>query len=435
MMQVQSMGKWLSFFLLLLALPLPCAAQGPVLLDRIVAIVNKEVITLSELNDAVDMAQRELRRQGTPLPERSVLEHQMLERLILEKAQLQLAHSSGLRVDELQLDRAVQRIAENNKMALADFRKALEGDGVSFDSWREQVRNQMLLTRLRQREVDDKVQVSDSELDLFLEQMKNRPEAVDYNLAHILIRVPDQASPERIEAARERAEKVLAEARAGRDFASLAASYSDAPDALQGGALGWRNEDRLPQLFDAALAKMRPGDVSPVLRSPAGFHIVKLIDRRGAGADDTPVQQTRLRHILIRTSEAVSDADALKRIEQLRERIIHGADFAEIARTNSDDASAAAGGELGWVYPGDTVPEFERAYQALKIGEISEPVRTPFGYHLIQVEARRTGVASPERRRMQAREALRERKADEAYQEWLRQLRDQTYVELKLDEK
>lgn len=429
------MGKWLSFFLLLLALPLPCAAQGPVLLDRIVAIVNKEVITLSELNDAVDMAQRELRRQGTPLPERSVLEHQMLERLILEKAQLQLAHSSGLRVDELQLDRAVQRIAENNKMALADFRKALEGDGVSFDSWREQVRNQMLLTRLRQREVDDKVQVSDSELDLFLEQMKNRPEAVDYNLAHILIRVPDQASPERIEAARERAEKVLAEARAGRDFASLAASYSDAPDALQGGALGWRNEDRLPQLFDAALAKMRPGDVSPVLRSPAGFHIVKLIDRRGAGADDTPVQQTRLRHILIRTSEAVSDADALKRIEQLRERIIHGADFAEIARTNSDDASAAAGGELGWVYPGDTVPEFERAYQALKIGEISEPVRTPFGYHLIQVEARRTGVASPERRRMQAREALRERKADEAYQEWLRQLRDQTYVELKLDEK
>lgn len=429
------MGKWLSFFLLLLALPLPCAAQGPVLLDRIVAIVNKEVITLSELNDAVDMAQRELRRQGTPLPERSVLEHQMLERLILEKAQLQLAHSSGLRVDELQLDRAVQRIAENNKMTLADFRKALEGDGVSFDSWREQVRNQMLLTRLRQREVDDKVQVSDSELDLFLEQMKNRPEAVDYNLAHILIRVPDQASPERIEAARERAEKVLAEARAGRDFASLAASYSDAPDALQGGALGWRNEDRLPQLFDAALAKMRPGDVSPVLRSPAGFHIVKLIDRRGAGADDTPVQQTRLRHILIRTSEAVSDADALKRIEQLRERIIHGADFAEIARTNSDDASAAAGGELGWVYPGDTVPEFERAYQALKIGEISEPVRTPFGYHLIQVEARRTGVASPERRRMQAREALRERKADEAYQEWLRQLRDQTYVELKLDEK
>ena len=429
------MGKWLSFFLFLLALPLPCAAQGPVLLDRIVAIVNKEVITLSELNDAVDMAQRELRRRGTPLPGRSVLEHQMLERLILEKAQLQLARSSGLRVDELQLDRAVQRIAENNKMTLADFRKALEGDGVSFDSWREQVRNQMLLTRLRQREVDDKVQVSDSELDLFLEQMKNRPEAVDYNLAHILIRVPDQASPERIEAARERAEKVLAEARAGRDFGSLAASYSDAPDALQGGALGWRNEDRLPQLFDAALAKMQPGDVSPVLRSPAGFHIVKLIDRRGAGADDTPVQQTRLRHILIRTSEAVSDADALRRIEQLRERIVHGADFAEIARTNSDDASAAAGGELGWVYPGDTVPEFERAYQALKIGEISQPVRTPFGYHLIQVEARRIGVASPERRRMQAREALRERKADEAYQEWLRQLRDQTYVELKLDEK
>jgi peptidyl-prolyl cis-trans isomerase SurA len=428
------MRNWL-LFVLLLATPLAGAAQRITLVDRVVAVVNKEVITASELDDAVAMAERELGRRGTPLPDRSVLERQMLERLVLTKAQLQLARSNGLRIDALQLDRAVERIADSNKMTLADFRRALERDGVAFDGWREEVREQMLLTRLRQREVDDKVQVSDSELDVFLEQMKNRPESVEYNLAHILVRVPDQASPERIEAARSRAEKALGEARGGADFATLAASYSDAPDALQGGALGWRAEGRLPELFASALAKLQPGQVTPVLRSPAGFHILKLVDRRDAGIDAAPVRQTRLRHILIRTNEAVSDADARRRITQLRERIVNGADFAEIARTNSDDASAARGGELDWVYPGDTVPEFERAYEALKVGEVSEPVRTPFGYHLIQVLERRTGEASPERRRAQARELLRERKADEAYQEWLRQLRDQTYVELKLDEK
>jgi peptidyl-prolyl cis-trans isomerase SurA len=428
------MRKWL-VLLLLAALPLGAGAQRITLVDRIVAIVNKEVITASELDEAVGMAERELRRRGTPLPARGVLERQMLERMVLIKAQLQRARSSGLRVDELELDRAVQRIAESNKMTLADFRQVLERDGVSFDGWRQQVREQMLLARLREREVDDRVQVSDSELELFLEQMKNRPEAVEYNLAHILVRVPDQASPERIQQARGRAEKALAEARGGADFATLAASYSDAPDALQGGALGWRNEGRLPELFAAALAKLAPGQVSEVLRSPAGFHILKLVERRGAGGDAAPVPQTRLRHILIRTNEAVSDADARRRITQLRERIVNGADFAEIARTNSDDATAARGGELDWVYPGDTVPEFERAYEQLKVGEVSQPVRTPFGYHLIQVLERRTSEASVERRRLQSREVLRERKADEAYQEWLRQLRDSTYVELKLDER
>jgi peptidyl-prolyl cis-trans isomerase SurA len=306
---------------------------------------------------------------------------------------------------------------------------------VSFESWREQVREEMLLTRLREREVDDRVQVSDTELDLFLEQMKSRPEAAEYDLAHILIRVPDQASPERIQAARQRADQALAEARGGADFATLAASFSDAPDALQGGALGWRNEGRLPELFSSALAKMQRGELSPVLRSPAGFHILKLLDRREAGGDSAPVRQTRLRQILIRANEAVADAEARRRIVQLRDRIVGGADFAEIARSNSDDASAARGGELDWVYPGDTVPEFERAYEELKIGEMSQPVRTPFGYHLIQVLERRSSEVSPERRRLQAREVLRERKADEAYQEWLRQLRDTTYVELKLDER
>ncbi|HET7364373.1 MAG TPA: peptidylprolyl isomerase [Burkholderiales bacterium] len=420
----------------LAALAAATSVQAVTLVDRIVAVVNKDVITYSELNEAVGMAERQLRRQGTPAPERAVLERQMLERLILDKAQLQLARETGIRIDELQLDQAVARIAQSNNMTLVDFRKALEADGVGFDAWRNDIRQQMIMARLREREVENKVQVSDTEVDLFLEQTKNRPdENTEYNIAHILVRVPEGASPERIRQARERADQAAAEVRGGAPFARVAAAYSDAPDALQGGALGWRSHQRLPELFGDALAKMKPGDISEPLRSPAGFHIVQLVDRRGAGAE-APVVQTRLRHILIRTNEAVSEAEARRKLLDLRERIVSGGqDFAALARANSDDGTAARGGELDWVYPGDTVPEFERAYQELKVGDISQPVRTPFGYHLIQVLERRSSDLSPERKRLQARQALRDRKADEAYQEWLRQLRDQTYVELRLDER
>jgi peptidyl-prolyl cis-trans isomerase SurA len=425
------------FPILLLVLPLELAAQGVTPVDRIVAVVNKDVITATELGEAVAAAQRQLRRQKTPLPDRGLLERQMLERLILDKAQLQLARDKGIRIDEVQLDRAVQRVVQNNNMSLADFRAALERDGVSFQAWREDLREQMVLTRVREREVDDRIQVSDTEIELFLADMKAKPDTrVEYQISHILVRVPEQASPERIEAARGRAQKALAEARAGADFATLAASYSDAPDALQGGAVGWRSHDRLPELFSGALSRMEAGAVSEVLRSPAGFHLLKLNERRGVAAENAPVAQTRLRHILIRASESMSEAEALRRLNDLRARIVSGAaDFGEMARVHSGDATAARGGELDWVYPGDTVPDFERAYQDLKIGEISQPVRTPFGYHLIQVLERRSGDMSPERRRTQARQALRERKADEAYQEWLRQLRDQIYVELRLDER
>ena len=425
------------FPILLLVLPLELAAQGVTPVDRIVAVVNKDVITATELGEAVAAAQRQLRRQKTPLPDRGLLERQMLERLILDKAQLQLARDKGIRIDEVQLDRAVQRVVQNNNMSLADFRAALERDGVSFQAWREDLREQMVLTRVREREVDDRIQVSDTEIELFLADMKAKPDTrVEYQISHILVRVPEQASPERIEAARGRAQKALAEARAGADFATLAASYSDAPDAWQGGAVGWRSHDRLPELFSGALSRMEAGAVSEVLRSPAGFHLLKLNERRGVAAENAPVAQTRLRHILIRASESMSEAEALRRLNDLRARIVSGAaDFGEMARVHSGDATAARGGELDWVYPGDTVPDFERAYQDLKIGEISQPVRTPFGYHLIQVLERRSGDMSPERRRTQARQALRERKADEAYQEWLRQLRDQIYVELRLDER
>jgi peptidyl-prolyl cis-trans isomerase SurA len=418
-----------------LLLPLTAAAQSAALVDRIVAVVNKEVITASELAESVASAQRQLRRQNVQAPPREILERQMLERLILDKAQIQLARESGIRIDELQLDRAVERIAQSNNMTLADFRRALEGDGVAFDAWRNDVRQQMMMARVREREVDNKVQVSETEVDVFLEQQKSHPEAAEYNIAHILLRVPEGASPERIRQARERAEQALSEIKGGALFARVAASYSDAPDALQGGAIGWRSHDRLPELFSEALAKMSPGQVSEPMRSPAGFHILQLVDRRGAGAE-VAVRQTRMRHILIRTSEVVSEAEARRKLLDLRERIVSGgADFAELARVHSDDGTAARGGELDWVYPGDTVPEFERAYEELKVGELSQPVRTPFGYHLIQVLERRSSDVSPERRRLLARQALRERKADEAYQEWLRQLRDQTYVELRLEER
>jgi peptidyl-prolyl cis-trans isomerase SurA len=428
------MYRWV---FLVLMFPLVALAQGAVVVDRIVAVVNKEVITLTELNAAVATGERQLRRQGTPAPERSVLERQMLERLILDKAQLQLARDTGIRIDELQLDRAVQRIAENNNMTLADFRRALERDKVPFDAWREDLREQIILSRLREREVDDKIQVSDTEIELFLEEMKTRPERSEYNVSHVLVRIPEQASPERIAQARAKAEKALGEARTGSDFGRIAASYSDAPDALDGGALGWRPHERLPELFSATLARMKPGEVSDVLRSAAGFHVLKLVDRRGAGDSRATTTQTRARHILVRTSEAVSESEARRRLADLRERIVNGrADFAELARVHSDDAtSAARGGELDWIYPGDTVPDFERALQELKPGELSPPVKTPFGYHLIQVLERRASDVSPERRRLQARQALRERKSDEAYQEWLRQLRDQAYVELRLEER
>ncbi|HEY5899146.1 MAG TPA: peptidylprolyl isomerase [Burkholderiales bacterium] len=428
--------RTLLFILAASAAFLASPAEALTLVDRIVAVVNKDVITSSELHEAVGMAERQLRRQGTPAPERSVLERQMLERLIMDKAQIQLARDTGIRIDDLQLDRAVERIAQSNKMTLADFRRALESDGVSFDAFRNDVRQQMVMARLREREVDNRVQVSDTEVDVFLEQLKNRPtEGAEYNIAHVLVRVPEQASPERIRQARERAEQALKETRSGESFARVAASYSDASDALQGGALGWRSHDRLPELFATALAAMKPGDVSEVMRSPAGFHILKLVEKRGAG-NEAPVQQTRLRHILIRTNEAVSESEARRKLVDLRQRIVTGgADFAEMARVHSEDGTAARGGELDWVYPGDTVPEFERAYEDLKVGEVSQPVRTPFGYHLIQVIERRSSDLSPERRRLQARQALRDRKADEAYQEWLRQLRDQTYVELRLEEK
>ncbi len=418
----------------------PSLAQRISLVDRIVAVVNSQVVTYSELNERLVVAERQMKRGGTPVPEPKVLERQVLERLVLEKAQLQMARETGLRVDEVQLDRTLARIAEGNKMTLAAFRQALERDGVQFERFREEIRAEIMLTRLKEREVEDKIQISDSEIELYMAENQGPGASlgdVEYNIAHVLVRLPEQASPDNILAARARAEKVIAESKGGADFAKLAASYSDAADALAGGQMGWRSHDRLPELFANALKGMQPGAVSQVLRSPAGFHVLKLVERRGGSAPNAgaPVRQTRARHILIKTSEVVSESDATRRLTDLRDRIVNGTDFAEMAKLNSQDGSASKGGDLDWVYPGDTVPEFERVMDELKVGEVSQPVKSPFGYHLIQVLERRVADVSAERRRLQARQALRERRAEEAFQDWLRQLRDRTYVEIRLEDK
>ncbi len=412
----------------------PAPRTRVALVDRIVAVVNKEVITEYELADRISRIRKDLQRRGTALPDRREIENQVLERLIIEKVQLQFARETGLRVDDIELDRTVARVAEGNKLSLTAFRQMLESDGIPFDAFREDLRNEILMTRLRERDVTSKITISEGEVEIFLlEQSERKGTATEYNVGHILVRVPERATPEQLEARRARAEEAIKRLNGGANFAQIAATYSDAPDALLGGNMGWRSQDRLPELYVEALAKLNPGELSSVLRSPAGFHVLKLVELRGAGAPQM-VEQAHVRHILVRTNELVSEDEAKRKLSNLRERIVNGVDFGELARLNSDDGSASRGGDLGWIYSGDTVPEFERAFGELKLKEVSQPVKTPFGWHLIQVLERRTSDMSGERRRLEARRVLRERRGDEAYQEWLRQLRDRAYVELRLEE-
>lgn len=405
--------------------------------DRIVAVVNDEVITLNDLRTRLDSALGQLKRQGTALPPRDVLEKQMLERLIVDRIQLQLARDTGLRIDDGQLDQALTRIASGNKMSVGQFRQALEKDGIRFAKFREEIREEMTVARLREREVDNRLVISDAEIDNFLESEAAKSGGGggdEVQVAHILLRAPESASPEQIQKLKVKADQVLERLRKGEDFSQVAAAYSDAPDALQGGILTPRPIDRLPGIFAEAIVKMKPGDVSSLLKSPNGFHIVKLVAKRGS-TSLPPVQQTHARHILIKVNELVSEADALHKLQGLLDRLKHGGDFAELARLYSQDGSAAKGGDLGWIYPGDTVPEFERVMNRLAPKELSEPVQSPFGYHIIQVLERRMQDVSDERKRMAARQTLRERKLDEAYQDWLRQIRDRAYVEYRLEER
>lgn len=403
-----------------------------VTLDRIVAVVNDEVITQQELNARVDFAFRQLRQQGTPPPSREVIERQLIERLIGDRVQMQHARDIGMRVDDAELDKALVRIADENKLSPAQMRAALDKDGVPFEKFREDIRSEITLSRLRDREVAQKIVITESEIDNFIKAQQTQGRNDEFNISQILVAVPENATPEQLQTRRARAEQALTQLKGGTDFRQIAAAFSDAPEALQGGLIGWRESSRLPGLFLDALRPLKTGDLSELLRSPNGFHILKLNERRG-GQAPIMVQQTRSRHILIKTNELVSEVEARNRLLQLKERLDNKADFAELARSRSEDGSAARGGDLGWLNPGDTVPEFEQAMNALKPGEISAPVRSPFGWHLIEVLERRTQDMTREGQRLNARQALRERKTDEAYQEWVRQLRDRAYVEQRLE--
>jgi len=406
-----------------------------IVLDRIVAVVNNEVITRGDLDDRTRFVALQLKQQGTPPPPQEALERQTLERLIASRVQLQFAKETGLRVDDGELDRAIQRIARENKITVQSLQATLEKDGVPFPKFREDIRDEIILARLREREVENRIVVTDSEIDNFINTQQAQTErGEEYNLSHILVTVPENASPEQIEVRRGRAEQALEQLKAGADFRQIAASFSEAPDALQGGGMGWREAVRLPELYLDTVKTLKPGALSSVLRSANGFHILKLNERRGS-AGPVIVRQTRARHILIRTNELVPEAEARRRLMSLKERLENKADFAQLARQYSEDGSNAKGGDLGWLSPGDTVPEFERAMNALNPGDISEPVQTPFGWHLIQVQERRNEDMSRERLRLDARKALHARKSDESYQEWARQMRDQAYVEYRLEER
>ncbi|QID17153.1 molecular chaperone SurA [Nitrogeniibacter mangrovi] len=412
----------------------PARAARIELVDRIVAVVNNEAITSSTLDERVEQVQRQFARRGDRLPPSDVLRRQVLEQLVAESAQVQRAKETGLKIDDDALSGAIERIAQSNKMSVFQFRSALENDGISWDAFRNNIRREMLISRLRERDVESRVVVTDAEIDNFL---KNNPDVgagSEFKVQHILLRAPEAASPEQLKALADKAAAVRQRAIAGEDFGALAAEVSNAPDALQGGDLGWRAASALPGLFAQAIQSMQAGDISPVMRSSAGFHIIKLDGKRAAQGGEDMVEQTRVSHILIKTSELVSDDDARKRLETLRTRILNGESFADLARANSADLSAANGGEIGWVYPGDTVPEFERAMNALKPGELSEPVKSPFGWHLIRVEERRKEDVSDKRKRAIARNTLRQRKIEDAYDDWLRQLVSGAFVEYRLED-
>lgn len=424
------------------AAPAVAAPKRVQVADAIVAVVNSEVITRVELIERMRMVESRMKGQGVAMPPQAEFQKQLLERLIVDRAQLQLAKEFGIKVDDVMLDRAVARIAEQNKMSMQEFRNQIEREGMTFARFREEIREEIIMQRLREREVDNKIQISESEIDTYLgTEAEARPAQDEINLAQILVRTPENASAEQINERRLRAEEVLKQLKAGGDFAKLAATYSDSTDALKGGDLGWRNQDRLPQLFLDAVTSLKQGEISPLVKSANGFHIVKLLGKRPVsvmkgGAAPATVEQTHVRHILIKVNQLVTAADARRKLTELKQRLDNkAAKFEDLAKLFSNDLSASKGGDLGWIYPGDTVPEFEAAMKALKPGEVSEPIESPFGFHLIEVLERKTDDVSKERQRFAARQVIRERKLEEAIQDWLRQVRDRAYVEYRSDEK
>ena len=416
---------------LLLALLTPPAFAEVAPLDQIVAVVNDEVITRLELDRRYQEVVEMLKSRNQTLPPRAIIEKQLLERMVTELGLQQHARNTGIRVDAAQVDRTIQRIAMQNNLDLPALSDMLAKEGQSLERMREGIRNEILVARARERDVDNRVSISDAEVDGYIQtQAQNGGTDTEVNFGHILVAVPENASPEKIQERRARAQEVIDALTRGENFEKLSATHSGAPNALQGGLSGWRNLGQIPSLFVDALKPLAAGGVAPLLRSSNGFHVLKLLDKRGLDVAMT-TNQTHARHILIKTNELTSEADARNRLLLLKERIDNGTSFEELARLHSEDASSTKGGDLGWINPGDTVPEFEKAMDGLKDGEVGQPVQSPFGWHLIQVLERRTQDVTAERQKLLAKKALRERKAEEAYQDWVRQIRDSSYVELR----
>lgn len=415
--------------------PARVVESGPRPADYIVAVVNSEPITNNEVRMRMARFAQQLAQQGQALPPQAEFARQVLERLIVEKAQIQLARENGIKVEEASIDLAEQNVARQNGIAVAELRRRLAADGIPLAQFREDLREQLLLTRLRERELESRVRVSDLEVDQFLAQMQSGddPASIELNLAHILVALPENATEAQVTAARARAQRVLERARAGEDFARLVREFSDAPGAAtNGGVVGMRTGDRLPPLFFQAVAPLPEGGVSEIVRSGAGFHVLKVIEKRKPGLPGATVVQSHARHILLRPSAQMSEAAAVARLAEYKRRVESGnADFAQLAREHSADASAPNGGDLGWASPGLFVPEFEEAMNSLAPGKISDPVVSRFGVHLIQLVERRQATLSAREQREVARNMLREKKLDESYVQWAQEVRGRAYVEFR----
>ncbi|GAA5784305.1 chaperone SurA [Chitiniphilus shinanonensis] len=420
------------FSALALCLVTLAASAQVVTVDRVVAVVNRGAITVGELDARIASVKRNLQGKNVQLPPDDVLRQQVLDRMILDQIQIQYANQIGIRVDDAQLERAISRIAEQNKLSMPEFRAKLEQSGLTWKSFREDIRNEITMARLREREIDNKIFVSDSEVDDYLKLNAGKEEQ-EFQLSQIMVTVPENASADQIQARRARIVAARQELADGKSFPAVAAQYSDSKEAINGGSLGWRQSGSLPPAMLQLLNDLKVGQITEIIRSPLGFHLFRLDDKREANRREI-VEQTHARHILIKTSELVSEADARQKLQQLRDRIVAGASFTDVARGFSEDGSASNGGDLGWVNPGETVPEFEQAMNALKPGEVSPIVRTPFGVHLIQVLERRKQDVTEERERFRVRMAIKQRKADEAFDDWLRQARDRAYVNVRLND-
>lgn len=417
-----------------LASVLNTAVQAMEELDKIVAIVEEDVVMESELDEQMDRVRIQLRQQGTPMPPTAVLERQVMERLVLEKIQLQLAERGGVEVTERALDRAIKDIAKRNNMELDQFMQILSSEGFEIEPFREQIRQEIQIAKLRKSEVDNRVKVRESEIENYL---RNEAHAAaddqEYRLSHILISIPTGATDDERRNAREKAEDTLERIAAGEDFGALAVAVSDGQQALDQGDLGWRKGSEIPSLFADSVGTMEVGETSSIITNPSGYHIVKLTDKRSG--EKILIEQHKARHILIKPNELLTREQALDRIRQIRLRLEGGADFALLAKTNSDDrGSALRGGDLGWVSAGQMVPEFEEVMTAIEIGRLSPPFESEFGFHVLQVLERRMHDGTEEIKRNRARSAIRRQKIDERRESWLRRLRDEAYVEYRTEE-